>query len=91
MSSRFDAEVIVMPKQEVADPQGQAIEGALGRLRLAERDGVEIAGIHAGRVFRFAVDAASRESAARAVEALADRVLANPNVEDFQFTLREQT
>ncbi|MCB2155011.1 phosphoribosylformylglycinamidine synthase subunit PurS [bacterium] len=89
MSSRFDAEVIVMPKKEVADPQGQAIEGALSRLQLTE-NGVQFEGIHVGRVFRFAVDAATRDAAEKAVETLADRVLANPNVEAFRFTLQEQ-
>lgn len=88
MSSRFNAEVIVMPKAEVADPQGQAIEGALGRLGLADR-GVRFKGIHVGRVFRFDVEAPSRDEAEQAADALADRVLANPNVEAYQLTVRE--
>ncbi|NUP89328.1 MAG: phosphoribosylformylglycinamidine synthase subunit PurS [Candidatus Sumerlaeia bacterium] len=79
---RFDAEVVVMPKPEVADPQGQAIEGALARLGLTGE--VQARHIHVGKVFRLDLEASDRAAAEQALHTLADRVLANPNIETFQ-------
>jgi phosphoribosylformylglycinamidine synthase subunit PurS len=84
--ARFEAEVVVMPKAEVADPQGQAIEGALARLGLTGT--VQAHHVHVGKVFRLALEAADQASAEHALRTLADRVLANPNIETFKCSVR---
>ena len=84
--ARFEAEVVVMPKPEVADPQGQAIEQSLSHLVLGEP--LRASQVRVGRVFRLTLEAADLASAERALHALADRVLANPNIETFTCTLK---
>ncbi len=89
MSARkvFHAEVRVTPKQEVADPQGQAIEAAIARLGLAGEEGAVARRIRVGRVFHLEIEAADQETARRALERLADKVLHNPNIEEFSCSL----
>ncbi len=80
----FRAEVVVMPKSEVADPQGQAIEAALARLPLTEGTPPPRAShVRVGKVFHLNIEAADEPSARRALELLADKVLHNPNTEEF--------
>jgi phosphoribosylformylglycinamidine synthase len=87
MSPVFHAEVVVMPKPEVADPQGQAIEQALGRLDVAA--GVKATHVRVGKVFSLSLEASDRDAAEQALHALADRVLANPNIEGFECKVEE--
>ncbi len=84
----WKAEVTVTPKREVADPQGQAIEKALGHLPSFSGGGPVIKGLRAGKVFNFTIEAADEGTASAAVEELANRVLANHNTEQFAFRLR---
>ncbi len=88
MSPSYPAEVIVMPKPEVADPQGQAIEQALKRLDLGVK-GVGATNVRVGKMFHLEIEAPDRATAERALKALADKVLANPNIEAFQCKLTD--
>ncbi|MEO6324629.1 MAG: phosphoribosylformylglycinamidine synthase subunit PurS [Thermoanaerobaculia bacterium] len=71
--------VHVMPKSGVLDPQGQAIAGALNRLGYAG-----VTRVRAGKVFRIDVEesdpALARESGLR----MAETLLANPVVEEYE-------
>jgi phosphoribosylformylglycinamidine synthase subunit PurS len=70
--------VDVMLKPEILDPQGQAVAGALPRLGVSGVSSVRI-----GK--RIEIEFAGDADLARAQE-IADRLLANPVIEDF--TLR---
>ena len=70
--------VLVYPRAEVLDPQGRAIEDALGRIGF---DGVER--IRAGKSFEVSLNAASRAAASEAVDRMCRSLLANPIVEDY--------
>ena len=72
-------QVRVMPKSGVLDPQGKAIAGALARLGYA---GVK--DVRAGKVFRIEVDAADENAAKEAARKMAETLLANPVMEDFE-------
>jgi phosphoribosylformylglycinamidine synthase len=67
--------VDVVLKPEILDPQGQAILGALGRLGI---DGV--VGVRQGK--HFELDVADGVDDATLIT-VADRLLANPVIEDF--------
>jgi len=77
-SGPFVARVLVYPRAEVLDPQGRAIEDALGRIGF---DGVR--GIRAGKSFEVSLDAASEGEARDAVDSMCRKLLANPIVEDY--------
>ena len=68
--------ITVMPRAGVLDPQGQAVEGALGRLGFSG-----IGGVRVGR--RIEVDVAGDDPAGTA-RAMCDRLLANALIEDFE-------
>jgi phosphoribosylformylglycinamidine synthase PurS subunit len=82
--STFLAEVRVMLKPSVNDPQGLSIRNALHILGF---DGV--ADVRAGKLIAVTLEAVSLEEARRQVSAMADKLLANPVIETSELSLRE--
>jgi len=76
------AEVRVMLKPSVNDPQGLSIKSALRTLGF---DGVE--DVRAGKLIQVRLDAADREAAQAAANAMCDKLLANPVIETYEVTL----
>jgi phosphoribosylformylglycinamidine synthase PurS subunit len=70
--------VDIMPKQEILDPQGQAVLGALGRLGFAG-----IASVRQGKRFEIELDAEPTTEIIAEIERAAGTLLANPVIEDF--------
>jgi phosphoribosylformylglycinamidine synthase subunit PurS len=79
---RYRVLVEVRLREGIADPQGATIERALPALGL---DGVS--GVRAGKAFRFEVAAASEEEALGKAGVVADRLLANPVIEESAVSL----
>lgn len=78
----YEVEVKVRLKPGVLDPQGAAVAGALQHL------GYEgIPAVRIGKLVEMQVEAADEAAARRQVEAVGRRLLANPVLEDFTFTL----
>jgi phosphoribosylformylglycinamidine synthase subunit PurS len=75
------ATVLVRPKGEILDPQGEAVERSLRRL------GFPVGGARVGRVIDLEVDAASAEEARAQVERMCERLLANPLIESYEIAL----
>jgi phosphoribosylformylglycinamidine synthase len=72
------ATVLVRPKTGILDPQGEAVERALGHLGFAVSDA------RVGKVVDLEVSA-DDESAARAqVEKMCEQLLANPLIEEYE-------
>ncbi len=76
--------VNVMLKPEILDPQGRAVQGALGRLGLTG-----VTDVRQGK--QFVIDLAGELDADRSVtlEKLAGELLSNPVIEDFNLTVVE--
>ena len=91
MKTTFEAEVVVMPKEEVADPQGQAIEAAVNRSDLGREKSIQLEDVRVGKVIRLRLQATDRASAEQAVDTLADQILTNPNIESYHCLLKEST
>lgn len=78
----FEVLVEVRLRPGIADPQGATIERALPALGFG---GVE--SVRVGKAIRFAVEAADADAARAQAEKMADRLLANPVIEDAVITV----
>ena len=76
------ARVTVTLKNGVLDPQGKAIEGALGALGF---DGV--GQIRQGKVFDLQLDTADRAKAETDLKAMCEKLLANTVIENYTISL----
>ena len=72
------ARVYVTLKQSVFDPQGQTIADALHSLGYTN-----VGDVRQGKFFELDVNAASTDQARSVAAEVADKVLANPVIEDF--------
>ncbi len=79
---RFSVQVEVLLREGIADPQGATIERALPALGL---DGVTA--VRAGKSFRFDVAATDDADALARATVVADRLLANPVIEESVVTV----
>lgn len=73
------ARVTVTLKNGVLDPQGKAIEGALGALGF---NGV--GSIRQGKVFDLELDTADKTQAEADIKAMCEKLLANTVIENYQ-------
>jgi phosphoribosylformylglycinamidine synthase len=70
--------VDVMPKSEILDPQGKAVQGALPRLGF---DGVTE--VRQGKRFELELEGEATEERLAEVRKMAETLLSNPVIEDF--------
>ena len=70
--------VDVMLKPEILDPQGKAVEGALGRLGLTG-----VTSVRQGKTFTLELDGDLDEALLAQVHELAGSLLSNPVIEDY--------
>lgn len=80
----FEVSINVMPRAEISDPQGQAVERALPGLGLGSINGVRI-----GKRITLHVEAADHETAVDIVDRACKKILANPVIEDFSYEISE--
>jgi phosphoribosylformylglycinamidine synthase subunit PurS len=74
---RFAVEVLVTLKPGLADPQGKAVEGALPALGWTN-----VSEVRVGKQVRLVLEADSADAARAQAEAMAERFLSNPVIED---------
>jgi phosphoribosylformylglycinamidine synthase PurS subunit len=82
--SEWVADIRVLLKPSVNDPQGLSIRSALRTLGF---DGVE--DVRAGKLIQLRLSAPDRTAAEGAVDAMCAQLLANPVIETYAFTLAE--
>ncbi len=80
------AKIVIQPRPTVNDPQGQTIQAALRQLGFGSVDRVR-----AGKYMELRIDEACEDEAARQVQDMCDRLLANPVIEDYRFELEALT
>jgi phosphoribosylformylglycinamidine synthase subunit PurS len=82
--SEFMAEVRIIPRAGLLDPEGHAVEGALRSL-----DFSGVRDVRVGRLIRVRVDAATDGEARAMVDAMCRSLLANPVTEDYQVAVEK--
>ncbi|WP_121249058.1 phosphoribosylformylglycinamidine synthase subunit PurS [Mucilaginibacter phyllosphaerae] len=81
---KFLAEIDVMPKKEILDPQGKAVTGSMKNLGLSEIQNVRI-----GKHISLEIEADSAETANAKVDQACKNLLANLIMESYTFKLEE--
>jgi phosphoribosylformylglycinamidine synthase subunit PurS len=74
---RFVARVLVRPKAEVRDPQGEAVLAALRSL------GHDVAEVRTGKEIVVTFEAKDEQDARATAERMGDQLLANPVIESY--------
>lgn len=77
------AAVYVTIKENVLDPQGQAVTGALRSLGFDEAKGVRV-----GKYLEVTLEAEDRADAEARAADMCERLLANPVIEDYRIEVR---
>jgi phosphoribosylformylglycinamidine synthase len=80
----FRASIDVMPHDNLLDPQGKAVSGAMGNLGLPEITRVRI-----GKHITLHVEAADRKTAEASVDEACRKLLANQVMEKYSFSVEE--
>ncbi len=78
------ANINVMPLKELLDPQGKAVNNSLHNLDLGQVRDVRI-----GKHINLTIEAGSREEAVQVAEEACKKLLANPVMEYYEYTLTE--
>ena len=74
--------VDVMLKPEILDPQGRAVQGALGRLGLSG-----VADVRQGKQFIIELEGVLDDARRATLEELAGELLSNPVIENYTMTV----
>lgn len=80
---KYIAEINIMTRAEILDPQGKAVKLGLHNLQMDTIDNVRI-----GKHIRLDVDAETETTARETVDAACRQLLANLIMEDYSFELR---
>jgi len=82
----FKAKVLIKRRKTILDPQGKAVEIGAKHLGLTNIKNTRI-----DKYIEFNVDTSDRKSAENEVNEYCKKLLANPIMEDYEFTLSEWT
>lgn len=80
----FRAKVIIKRRPSILDPQGKAVEKGAQHLGLNNIRNTRI-----GKYIEFDVLSNNRQEAEKEVNEYCNKLLANPIMEDYEFTLEE--
>ncbi len=81
---KFIAEINVMPLKALLDPQGKAVTNSMKNIGFTEVSNVRI-----GKHITLEIEAASKEIAMERVNEACNKILSNPIMEGFDYTLKE--
>jgi phosphoribosylformylglycinamidine synthase len=82
--AKFQAEIDVMPKKEILDPQGKAVTGSMKNLGLSEIHNVRI-----GKHISLEIEADNAETAHTKVEKACKSLLANLIMESYSYKIEQ--
>ena len=76
------AKIIITPKKAVVDPQGKAVQNALGQMGYNG-----ISAVHVGKYLEVELNGAGTETARRQLDEACRKFLSNPVIEDYSFEI----
>ena len=81
----FSAEINIMPRPELLDPQGKAVANNMKHIRISGVDNVRI-----GKRISLDISTDSEAQAREAVKEMCLKLLSNPIMENFSFELKQK-
>ena len=81
----YHSKILVTLRQSILDPQGKAVEHGVHSLGYDKVRNVRI-----GKFVEMNIDVPNREEAERVTSEVSRKLLANPVMEDFSFTIEEK-
>ena len=82
----YHSKILVTLRQSILDPQGKAVEHGVHSLGYERVRNVRI-----GKFVELNIDTASRDEAERVTKEVSQKLLANPVMEDFSYTIEEKS
>lgn len=82
--NQYTISVKVLPRREVLDTQGRAVEATL------REGGLDLTHCRVGKYLEVGVSAANQELALAQVRKMADYVLYNPLIENFELEVKAE-
>ncbi len=82
----FKAKVLIKRRPSILDPQGKAVEKGAQHLGLTNIKDTRI-----GKYIEFSVDTNDKSSAEREVNEYCRKLLSNPIMEDYEFSLEKES
>ncbi len=77
------AKIIITPKKAVVDPQGKAVQNALGQMGYNG-----ISAVHVGKYLEVELNGADTETARRQLHEACRKFLSNPVIEDYTLEIQ---
>ncbi len=81
---KFIAEINVMPLKALLDPQGKAVSNSMKNIGFQEIENVRI-----GKHITLEIECDSKEKALEKVNEACNKILANPIMEGYEYTIKE--
>jgi phosphoribosylformylglycinamidine synthase PurS subunit len=81
---KFLAEINVMPLKALLDPQGKAVGMTMHNIGFTE-----VTNVRVGKHITMEIDAASKDVALEKVNEACSKILSNPVMEGFEYTVKE--
>ncbi|MDY6805550.1 MAG: phosphoribosylformylglycinamidine synthase subunit PurS [Cyanobacteriota bacterium] len=85
MTKKYLAQIYVTLRPSVSDPAGNAVRSGLAQMGYDNVDRLRI-----GKYIEMTVSAGDPNTAKEQIDAVCDRLLANPVIENYRFELQEQ-
>lgn len=81
---KFIAEIDVMPLKSLLDPQGKAVYNSMQNIGFTNISSVRI-----GKHITLEIEAESKEKAMEEVNEACNKILTNPVMEGYEYTVKE--
>lgn len=82
---KYIAEINIMPLKALLDPQGKAVTNSMKNLGF-----IEVSNVRVGKHISLEIEAGSETEAGKRVDEACKKILSNPIIEGYDFTLHKE-
>lgn len=82
---KFTAEIDIMPLKSLLDPQGKAVTQSMKKIGFDD-----ISNVRVGKHITLEIESESKEKAMERINEACHKILTNPIIEGYSYTIRNQ-